>query len=176
MDENSLRLHELAAQFLFNELRLMSERTNFFLTTNSILVAGFLIAADVRLFYVRLALAILGMVSCFLQASTARAASRAAHFWRAYMRAIEENDPTFQAFKERSLSPLVERNKFYSRKSELPKQSSDWGYDRLNEMSWWDVKVTMGKLSPARVTWFVFPTVFLAFWVFSVLWLVLIAN
>jgi len=174
MVQDSFRLYELAAQFLLNELRLLSERTNFFLTTNSILVAGLLFAPNSSAFFIRIALCTLGVVSCFLQISTTRAAIIAAHFWRTYMRNMEEDNPTFQSFKDLEISPLIERNKYYSGKSTLTNKASGLGYDTLRDISSWDKNITMRKLSPQRVISIIFPILFLSFWISAILWLTLV--
>jgi len=168
------KAYDTAAKLHESELRLLSERTSFFLLGSSILVAGFLTFwvsnNDLKypsnpLSWILYALAALGLFVCLLHYFSGKETARVALFWRSYMRALDTTAPIATLGHLRQ--PLHERQEYYDGESRLPKMSEDWGFERLPEITPVDreiIRISMRVLL-GPVSWFFLPAGFYAFWV-----------
>ncbi|MCJ7791784.1 MAG: hypothetical protein MUP49_05205, partial [Dehalococcoidia bacterium] len=116
-EEKIFRIYELACQHLFNDDRLLSERTNLFLLSSSILFVGFAALIALPNFMIlKIAIPVIGMLFCFLQGFNARYTSRALEYWhREVVRRIEKDEGWEAVLKENLFGNITTNEEVFRR-------------------------------------------------------------
>lgn len=172
-EEKLFRIYELACQNLFNDDRLLSERTNLFLLSSSILFLGFAtLAALTNFMILKIAIPAIGMLFCILQGIIARYTSRASGYWhQEVVRRIEE-DEGWEAVLKKNLFGNITTNKEVFTRIKAQEQKGlalRTGFDLYFKRLGWVEKnlFRIRRGVPSRTWTFYLPGLFFALWAIS---------
>lgn len=173
-EEKLFRIYELACQHLFNDDRLLSERTNLFLISSSILFLGFATLAALTDFTIlKKAIPVIGILFCILQGINARYTSRALGYWHhEVVRRIEKDEGWEAVLKENLFGNITTNEQVFTRiKGQKQKGLAlRTGFDLyFKRLGWVERNLLRSRRRgvPAKAWTFYLPGLFLVLWAIS---------
>ncbi|MCL0036429.1 hypothetical protein M1N47_03330 [Dehalococcoidia bacterium] len=168
VEEKVLRIYEIFHQRVFNQDRLLAERTSIFLLSSSILFAGFAMLGN-NFTLLRILLPCVGILLSFLMWNVASASVRELRLWLSCCRMIEQEENVFKDLKERELVPHSTWANWWSGKSRYIGQERYPLYS-LPPVARWEKWMYFGRFSAGNMYRFYIPGIFFAIWTASLIW------
>jgi hypothetical protein len=169
LEEKVLRIYEMFNQRVFNEDRLLAERTNIFLLFGSILFAGFvMLGNDFTL--LRILLPCVGIFVSFLMWNVASASVRELRLWLSCCRTIEEEEDIFKDLREKELAPHRTWVNWWAGKSRYIGGQEKYPLYSLSPVARWEKWTFFGYFNGWKMYRFYIPGIFFAIWVTSLIW------